>query len=316
MTDFIQQQQHHSPSFDVLKECLLDITQPVTKRTSAAFHLRTLGSSAAVAVVCEALRIREDGELMRHELAYILGQMGHKDACLTLTSVLEDETDDILVRHESAEALGAIGSQDSMDILQKYSTHIAPEIAETCQIAIDLIQWNVQQQRLREQTQETTTISAEEIQSNHSHSIYLSHDPAPPIQEKLTIVELQQQLLDPKLSLFHRYRAMFSLRDYNNDDSAMALVTGFQDSSALFRHEIAFVLGQMQRPITIDGLADVLKQKNEHRMVRHEAAEALGAIGGAKVESILQLYLTDEERVVTESCEVALDAMDYWSSFG
>ena len=51
-------------------------------------------------------------------------------------------------------------------------------------------------------------------------------------------------------------------------------------------------------------------------MVRHEAAEALGAIGGEKVESILQLYLTDDERVVTESCEVALDAMDYWTSFG
>ena len=312
MAELLQHQ--NSPPFESLKECLLDIGQPVTKRTSAAFHLRTLGNPAAVATVCEALRIREDGELMRHELAYILGQMGNTDACSTLTSILEDETDDVLVRHESAEALGAIGSQDSLGVLQKYSAHIAPEIAETCQIAIDLIQWNFQQQSL---LQQDTTISTEEKkQSNHSHSVYLSHDPAPPIHEKLTITELQQQLLDPKLSLFHRYRAMFSLRDYNNDDSAMALVAGFHDSSALFRHEIAFVLGQMQRPITIDGLADVLKQKNEHRMVRHEAAEALGAIGGEKVESILQLYLTDEERVVTESCEVALDAMDYWSSFG
>ena len=306
-------QHHNSPPFGALKECLLDIGQPVTKRTSAAFHLRTLGSSAAVATVCEALRIREDGELMRHELAYILGQMGNTDACSTLSSILEDETDDILVRHESAEALGAIGAQESLAVLQQYSTHSAPEIAETCQIAIDLIQWNSQQQRL---LQPETSTSTEDKQSNHSHSIYLSHDPAPPIHEKLTIAELQQQLLDPKLSLFHRYRAMFSLRDHNNDDAAMALVAGFHDSSALFRHEIAFVLGQMQRPITVDGLADVLKQKNEHRMVRHEAAEALGAIGGDKVESILQLYLTDEERVVTESCEVALDAMDYWSSFG
>ena len=58
-----------------------------------------------------------------------------------------------------------------------------------------------------------------------------------------------------------------------------------------------------------------MSRTGEHRMVRHEAAEALGAIGGPKVEEILQLYLTDDERVVTESCEVALDAMDYWTTF-
>jgi deoxyhypusine monooxygenase len=53
----------------------------------------------------------------------------------------------------------------------------------------------------------------------------------------------------------------------NNDASALALVSGFSDNSALFRHEVAFVLGQMQRPITIPGLADVMSNKDEHRMV-------------------------------------------------
>lgn len=48
--------------------------------------------------------------------------------------------------------------------------------------------------------------------------------------------------------------------------------------------------------------------------VRHEAAEALGAIGGEKAEKILNLFLGDDEKVITESCEVALDAMDYWAN--
>jgi deoxyhypusine monooxygenase len=68
---------------------------------------------------------------------------------------------------------------------------------------------------------------------------------------------------------------MFALRNMNNDEAALALVEGFKDSSALFRHEIAYVLGQMQRKITIEGLCVVLRDTNEHRMVRHEAAEVL-----------------------------------------
>ena len=51
-------------------------------------------------------------------------------------------------------------------------------------------------------------------------------------------------------------------------------------------------------------------------MVRHEAAEALGAIGGEEVETLLSKYQDDEEIVVKESCDVALDAIEYWSSSG
>ena len=197
--------------------------------------------------------IRNDGALMRHELAYILGQIGNPYACPHLITILEDENDDILVRHECAEALGAIGSAESVPILMKYMNHKAIEIAETCQIAIDLIKWKCEQH----------------LNSASESSLYLSEDPAPPVSDNFSIEQLRDQLLDSQLSLFNRYRAMFSLRNYNNDSAALALVSGFSDSSALFRHEIAFVLGQMQRPVTIEGLALVLQKEDEHRMVRY-----------------------------------------------
>ena len=52
-------------------------------------------------------------------------------------------------------------------------------------------------------------------------------------------------------------------------------------------------------------------------MVRHEAAEALGAIETSgdqwqKIESILKEFSNDQEQAVAESCFVALDAADYW----
>ena len=191
--------------------------------------------------------------------------------------------------------------ESSVEVLSKYCNHKSPEISETCQIAIDLINW-------RKSAQET--ISSE----LGTGSLYLSVDPAPPIHGKLSVKELEGKMMDLSSSLFERYRAMFSLRDMNSDASAVALLSGFQDSSALFRHEVAYVLGQMQRSVTIDGLSKVLQDEQEHRMVRHEAAEALGAIGGAEVEVLLNKFKTDCEAVVMESCEVALDTMEYWSS--
>ena len=50
-------------------------------------------------------------------------------------------------------------------------------------------------------------------------------------------------------------------------------------------------------------------------MVRHEAAEALGSIGGEKVNLELRKYLDKEvPAVVRESCVVALDIADYNNS--
>jgi deoxyhypusine monooxygenase len=72
-------------------------------RTHAAFKLRTIGSAECATVIAEALANREDSSLMRHELAYILGQMQHPHVCEVLSQILEDEYEDLLVRHESAE---------------------------------------------------------------------------------------------------------------------------------------------------------------------------------------------------------------------
>lgn len=201
---------------------------------------------------------------------------------------------------QSAEALGAIGDESSLDVITEFCNHEISDISETCQIARDLILWR-----------KSVAAGAEAS----SRGQYLSVDPAPPLAPgSKTVDELTDILLDTKQSLFHRYRAMFSLRDMNTDEAALALVRGFKDSSALFRHEVAYVLGQMQRTCTVPGLAEVLRDTAEHRMVRHEAAESLGSIGGAEAEEVLHGFRDDEELIVHQSCSVALDTMDYWNS--
>lgn len=44
--------------------------------------------------------------------------------------------------------------------------------------------------------------------------------------------------------------------------------------------QVAYVLGQLQDKSSTDALVKTLMDTSEHPMVRHEAAEALGAIAG------------------------------------
>jgi deoxyhypusine monooxygenase len=112
---------------------------------------------------------------------------------------------------------------------------------------------------------------------------------------------------------------MFALRDLAsppNLPSAVpaveALAAGFNDPSALFRHEVAFVFGQLSHPASIPSLISTLSKTDEASMVRHEAAEALGSLGDEPgVEDLLRTFLNDPEQVVRESVVVALDMAEY-----
>lgn len=165
-------------------------------------------------------------------------------------------------------------------------------------------------------------------------------DPAPAAAstEKESVSTLRSTLLDTSLALFIRYRAMFALRNVVVQSSGikdkesearagvLALADGFKDSSALFRHEIAYVFGQLSSPYSIPSLLDVMRDQQEDEMVRHEAAEALGGIAEEGEEVEKDLFATPEDaekgvlgilrewstletapQVVRESCQVAID---------
>jgi deoxyhypusine monooxygenase len=104
-----------------------------------------------------------------------------------------------------------------------------------------------------------------EASKDFNHS-YLSVDPAP-AHEESDVKKLQLILNDQKLTLFDRYRAMFKLRDIGSEEAIQALVSGFADESPVLRHEIAYVMGQIQHPAAIPALKKVLAEMEEHSMV-------------------------------------------------
>ncbi|KPM03090.1 deoxyhypusine hydroxylase-like protein [Sarcoptes scabiei] len=284
--------------FEQTGRCLCNETIPINQRFRALFTLKNIGGSKAIDLISSVL-FRSESILLKHECAYCLGQMQDAYAIDALQKVLANFDEHPMVRHEAGEALGAIANDKCLQILKKYINDPSKDVAETVQLAINRIEY-LRNDRI----------------DNGNRSIYSSVDPAPPlVKTDEKIDDLKRILTDSKQSLFKRYQAMFSLRNINTDQSALALAEGLNcQDSALFRHEIAFVLGQMQRPCTIEELAKVLGRHSENEMVRHECAEALGSIATDEANSILQNYLKDEAAVVRESAIVALDVSDYNNS--
>uniref|UniRef100_G3NBC6 Deoxyhypusine hydroxylase n=1 Tax=Gasterosteus aculeatus TaxID=69293 RepID=G3NBC6_GASAC len=279
-------------------QVLTDPGIDLTRRFRALFTLKNLGLGAeAIEWISKAFT--DESALLKHELAYCLGQMQDRHAIPTLTAVLRDTQQEPMVRHEAGEALGAIGDAVVLDLLKEYSQDPVIEVAETCQLAVRRLEW-------------LQTAGVKELDGSGStdQNPYQSVDPAPPAVTK-SVSELRSILLDEHLPLFERYRAMFALRNLGTEMAVLALGDGLQCSSALFRHEIGYVLGQIQHPAAVPALCAALERSGENPMVRHEAAEALGSIGKEECLAVLQQYLGDGERIVKESCEVALDMLEY-----
>ncbi|CEH14622.1 riken protein [Ceraceosorus bombacis] len=303
-----------APSISSLRSTLLNAssTNPLDARFRALFTLKGLACSSSISTsdkssILEAIgaAFSDDSALLKHEVAYVLGQIQDEQAIAVLISVLQQQEEHAMVRHEAAEALGAIGHPKALPVLRTYLQD------------------------------DEDSLSA-------------------------TISSSRAVLTNSEAQLFQRYRAMFALRDavhasrkeadekgLSREERAtheelakkaiLALADGLEDQSALFRHEICFVFGELAHPASVPSMLRVLSDTSEHEMVRHEAAEALGAVAedvseegegedddaeaaaaaaGNCLKSVLgelRRWAEDEEapRVVRESCVVALDELKY-----
>ena len=120
------------------------------KHVAKTSDLKSPESMAAIEAIAAAFS--SPSALLKHELAYCLGQTGNVAAIPYLTGVLEDLAEDPMCRHEAAEALGALGDAQSLDVLKQYRDREGEEVCvkETCEIAIDRIEWENSEARRRE----------------------------------------------------------------------------------------------------------------------------------------------------------------------
>merc|ERR1719347_2133507 len=119
--------------------------------------------------------------------------------------------------------------------------------------------------------------------------------------------QVGQLLLDPKRPLKERFRALFTLKSIGGQEAVDWMAKAFNDESALLKHEVAYCLGQLQSELALPVLTGVLADaEGQEPIVRHEAAEALAAIGGEEALEWVKKYQEDPSQEVRETCQLAL----------
>jgi deoxyhypusine monooxygenase len=84
---------------EVIGKVLNDSSQPLKERFRALFTLKNLGGHDAIDLIAQSFC--DESALLKHELAYCLGQMQDSYAIPTLVKVLEDKSQEPMVRHEA-----------------------------------------------------------------------------------------------------------------------------------------------------------------------------------------------------------------------
>lgn len=151
-----------APTFASLEETLCSPSPPtpLDAQFRSLFTIKSLATSDP-SQLPEAIRIigrslaTSDSALLKHELAYVLGQMQDVRAIPTLTKVLEDTVEHAMVRHEAAEAMGAIADPVALEILEKYRHDEDVSVRETCELAIKKIEYENKAGKKEVKTQDT-----------------------------------------------------------------------------------------------------------------------------------------------------------------
>jgi len=120
-------------------------------------------------------------------------------------------------------------------------------------------------------------------------------------------------LLTPTAPMQARIDSLFHLRTLGTPTAIHTICAAFHSTdSDLLLHELAYVLGQIGSTRALPHLYEVLHSKTKvyTPIVRHEAAEAIGAIGQMESIEILEKYAdpaTEPEKCVYETCQIAVE---------
>ena len=91
-----------------------------------------------------------------------------------------------------------------------------------------------------------------------------SVDPAP-ASSNGRVSEWREIICNEEERMFMRMRALFALRNVGGPEALDALAAAFSSDSALLKHEIAYVMGQMQDSYAVSCLVE--------RLSDHDAAD-------------------------------------------
>eukprot|EP00477_Mikrocytos_mackini_P001440 GAHX01001547.1.p1 GENE.GAHX01001547.1~~GAHX01001547.1.p1 ORF type:complete len:312 (-),score=72.70 GAHX01001547.1:2106-3041(-) len=267
--------------------------------------------------------------LIRHEVAYVLGQLEHFPSIDYLFEIADNVNESEVTRHEAVEALSSI-IKGNPELIAKYLSKLASYIGDKSKVLSEtaiLTVYELSEDSDSNEDNNEDTLKKVKKSKNEMNRL----DPVSIDQsefDQLKSSHLKNLLFNCEVSLPYKYKVITKLREFGSEGAHILCeyirlnlkhtnkdIVNKESPSALIKHEIAFILAQIGDKESVDCLEEVVKDKNEHDVVRHEAAISLGTIVGGlkdqKRKEDIIAFLESEIRsenddLVVESCVVAI----------
>ena len=265
--------------------------------------------------------------LLRHEAVYVLGQLELLESIPFLISVANDQIESEVTRHEAIESIGSIIphlpspskiESQIKNALISYCNEESRIISETSLLTLSSITFP--------HPTDTTEIKKTKTVEKGKNK-YDRLDPVAPSTTDYSHMSLQNLiplLVNTNQSLPAKYRVLAALRDKGEEAGHILCkfirgATDYGKPSALMKHEVCFMLGQISSGESVETLLGIVKDCQEEDVVRHEAAISIGTIvhGSDDIdmremvrkEMELIMMMKEVDDLVKESCVVAMDKM-------
>ena len=289
-------------------ECDKILSDPSSKiwdKYDALFILRTHNTDLSIKTLIKNYNNLKKSHLLKHEVAYILGQMKNPIAIDFLIKILHDKKQGAVVRHEAGEALANFPEEKKriLEELKKLKDNDISLIKSTINISIKKLE------------------NYDKEKNNYNKYIEGNIEPADPMSEteinfflkkiKKEKENLLSILLDLKIDEFIRYRIMYYLRNLEDEKSIKILceLLKFENRkfiSPLMRHELCFILGQLNSKAKFNFVKEILefviRDTTELGVVRHEGLLGYYAIYG--YDQVIEDMKKDKCPIVYESAFV------------
>jgi deoxyhypusine monooxygenase len=193
------------------------------ERYGAMMYLLEHESLDAIDALIKAFRKEQSSDLLRHEICYCIGQMGKSPEHIQkIQKFFEEEINKPhtkFVRHELVESMGNLSEENTIALLDRFKGEDDDDkiLYESCYLMRCLIEWR--------KTTENGKTEGLDMNSLKTESL----NPSPPfnyLEDKKygDVNYLREILLDNEnYDLFHRYRAIFTLREICTEEAVEAM---------------------------------------------------------------------------------------------
>lgn len=166
--------------------------------------------------------------------------------------------------HEAVEALGNISPEKIIKLLDRFPADKEDIVYETCFLSKCLFEWQLA----------TDNGKTEDLDLNEM-KYYRKVDPAPPFNflkdSKYKDVRYLQSIIMESPDFYEKYRALFTLREINTEESVMAICWSLRtensrNCTALLKHWVCTTLMAMTElfKLAIPYLLECVANEEEH----------------------------------------------------